>query len=307
MALIRWMRPASVAFLGATVLLASSAYATGPRLTSRPVAVPNTAGSEAATARTGGASSKLPRGYVQPTPIRLPGGRSPRAIAFLINGFTGCCIPERVRDYLDNNEVVVIEGNWNDLTKQGNPGNIDPTSHEVVGAVPRSDEHFIRQMRDTIATFPETLPIVLIGHSFGADALLQVASRIGTRRICVLAILDAVGRGGLRVNVTSPVPSNVDYFFNRWQTNSHLAFEGLNFTQNIVPFDNLLSGRLTSKARYDDQGRQNTERSKRCKVKYRDPFKAIPQLLSHHELPNDGCIQSKLIRVLSAQLSLPRQ
>lgn len=75
-------------------------------------------------------------------------------------------------------------------------------------------------MRKTIKEdIDPSIPLILIGHSFGGDAVLQVAKMIDGRKIAFLAVLDGVGKGGLRKNITKPVPDNVEYFFNRWQQN----------------------------------------------------------------------------------------
>jgi hypothetical protein len=237
---------------------------------------------------------------IKKTPDVTIKSTGPIAVAYLVNGFTGCCIPKKVRDFLVSKHVKVHESNWNDIDKQGDPGgDVDPRDGRVIGAKPYTDENFIQQMQVAIkeidATNPST-PLILIGHSFGGDALLQVVKRIAPRRIAFLAVLDAVGKGGLRKNVTSPVSSNVDYFFNRWQENPPFAGD------HMIPFDRLLSGNLKSNAHENNQGKQNTEKSSNCKTKYRDPLKAIPNLLKHGEVPNDGCIQQKIIDILSDRL-----
>jgi thioesterase domain-containing protein len=92
---------------------------------------------------------------------------------------------------------------------------------------PLNDETFIKDMVEVIEKITAKHPsmtLILIGHSFGGDALLQVAKRIEGRKIAFLAVLDGVGKGGLRSNITKPVPENVGYFFNRWQQNP--AFSG---------------------------------------------------------------------------------
>lgn len=235
---------------------------------------------------------------ISPDTRLAPGaGAPPRAVAFLINGYTGCCIPKRVRKFLDEQpRVVVHEGNWNDLERKRDPGGFNPRE------VTTSDEYFIRQMQDAIAKISEITPIIIIGHSFGGDAVLQVAKRVRPRRIAFLGVLDPVGRGGLRENVTWPVPSNVDYFFNRWQQNPPFPSDiiGGNEQMNVVPFDSLQSGKIkgNSQARKSNEAKQNTEKTAECKTKYRDPTKLLPQLLSHSELPNDGCIQHKIVGIV---------
>lgn len=248
-----------------------------------------------------GVAQRLPAAKAGRRPASLPGVAAPRAAAFLINGYTGCCIPKSVRKFLaEQPQVVVREGNWNDLERKRDPGGFDPRE------VNTSDEHFIRQMQEAIAQIPETTPIIIIGHSFGGDAVLQVAKRVRPRRIAFLGVLDPVGRGGLRENVTWPVPSNVDYFFNRWQQNPPFPSDIVTGREsmNVLPFDALQSGRIkgSSQAHQSDEGKQNTEKTSKCKTKYRDPAKLVPQLLSHSELPNDGCIQHKIVALLQTRV-----
>ncbi len=234
-----------------------------------------------------------------------PGGptlksQPPRAVAYLVNGFTGCCIPAKVEGWLVKQGVEVHASNWNEIHRQGNPGDINPFDAKLLSwkirPSPETDEVFIRQMQEAIKQIPESTPLILIGHSFGGDSLLQVAKRIQGRRIAFLGVLDGVGRGGLRKNITSPVPSNVDYFFNRWQQNPPLLGD------HPIPFDRLLSGEIKSNARQSNQGKQNSEKTWECKTKYRDPLKAVPQLLQHGEVPKDSCIQHKIIEILQAEI-----
>lgn len=231
----------------------------------------------------------------------LPMTAKPKAVAFLVNGFTGCCIPKRVKKFLEEQEgVKVYEANWNDLERKRDPGHFT----EVDQANYNTDEYFIKQMQDEIAKYPEPTPIILIGHSFGGDSVLQVVKRINGRRIAFLGVLDPVGRGGLRENVTEPVPSSVAYFFNRWQQNPPIPPDPISGMEhvNILPVDSLQSGKLSSHAGENNQKKQNTEKTKKCKTKYRDPFNTIPQLLTHSEVPNDSCVQQKVIKVLEEKI-----
>jgi len=227
----------------------------------------------------------------------------PTAVAYLVNGFTGCCISPKVWDFLRGKGARVHESNWNEIDRKGNPGDINPFDASLlswkVRPDPPNDETFIKQMLEAIGKIPPTTPLILIGHSFGGDAILQVATRLNKntgRRIAFLGVLDAVGKGGLRKNVTSPVPPNVEYFFNRWQANQ--PFQGDHF----IPFDRSLNGDIKTHARDNSQGKQNTEKTAKCDTKYRDPIKAIPQLLQHGEVPKDSCIQQKIIELLAARI-----
>lgn len=225
------------------------------------------------------------------------------AFVFLVNGFTGCCVPgKKFRKFLDDKRAYVHIANWNEIDQQGNPGvpvaDRDDFAWKVTPSPP-TDEKFIEQMKKVIEKINEknpSMPIILIGHSFGGDAVLQVTRRIGGRKIAFLGVLDGVGRGGLRKNITQPVPDNVEYFFSRWQQNLPLAGD------HFIPFDRVLSGKIESHAAKSNQKKQNTEKTSKCKRKYRDPVKAIPQLLSHGEVPKDKCIQKKMKKILAKRV-----
>lgn len=227
---------------------------------------------------------------------------SVQAVAFLVNGYGGCCIPGSVRAMLAALKddavdplVAVHVSNWNHFDQGGNPGAFP------FGGTPDpfTDESLVSKMSAEIAALPADTKVILIGHSFGADSILQVAKRVGDRRIAFLAVLDAVGRGGLRTNVTYPVPANVDFLFNRWQTNLPYPLE------NIAEPYSLRTGRLESRARESDQDAQNVRRTPKCKVKYLDPIGIFPELMLHAQMPKDSCIQSKLERILEGRIFNP--
>lgn len=225
------------------------------------------------------------------------------AVAFLVNGYGGCCIPGNLRDTLralrDENTnarlVAVHVSNWNHVDQGGNPGAFP------FGGFPDpfTDETFVQQVQEEIAEIDEDAPktkLIFIGHSFGGDAVLQVAKRLqgpdgANRRIAFLAALDPVGRAGLRTNLTYPVPSNVDYFYNRWQTNSP------------YPLDFVRSGRIESRADESNQDGQSLRRTRICRVKYTLGF--IPELMLHAQVPNDSCVQAQLERIIQARVLNP--
>ena len=222
------------------------------------------------------------------------------AFVFLVNGFTGCCVPgEKFQEFLRQKGAYVHISNWNEIDQKGDPGVPLKDGTWKVTPSPPNDETFIKRMREVIAKIDKkdpAKPIILIGHSFGGDAVLQVSSRIDGRKIAFLGVLDGVGRGGFRENITQPVPDNVEYFFSRWQQNPPFAGD------HFIPFDRVLSGKIDSHAAKSSQKKQNTEKTSKCKPKYRDPFKAIPQLLSHGEVPKDKCIQKKMKKILTARV-----
>ncbi|GIW55633.1 MAG: hypothetical protein KatS3mg082_2037 [Nitrospiraceae bacterium] len=225
------------------------------------------------------------------------------AFVFLVNGFTGCCVPgKKFQKFLREKGAYVHISNWNEIDRKGNPGvpAADPDDFAwKVTPSPPTDETFIKQMQEVIKRIDArnpSMPIVLIGHSYGGDAVLQVSKRINGRKIAFLGVLDGVGKGGLRKNITQPVPDNVEYFFNRWQQNPPFAGD------HFIPFDRLLSGKIESRAGESNQKKQNTEKTGKCKRKYRDQVKAIPQLLSHGEVPQDKCIQKKMKKALAERV-----
>ena len=119
-----------------------------------------------------------------------------------------------------------------------------------------NDAEFLRQATEFINQLNPNRPLILIGHSFGGDSLLSLAPRI-RRRIQFLGVIDPTAAGGLRAPVTlREVPSNVDYFFNRWQQNA-LALN------NVVPFDSrLVNGSISGcRASNCDQQEQNLARN----------------------------------------------
>lgn len=223
------------------------------------------------------------------------------AVAFLVHGFSGCCITKKVKDFLEEKGACVHVSNWNDIDRKGNPGDYDKAD---IGRLtwkarpnPESDERAVKDIIKAIEEIDPQIPVILIGHSFGGDVVLQIARKMDrNRKIAFLAVLDGVGKGGLRKNITAPVPENVEYFFNRWQQNQPLQGD------HIIPLDRSLSGKITSDAAESNQKKQNTEKTKKCKTKHRDPLKAVPQLLSHGEVPNDSCIQKKIKKILEARV-----
>jgi hypothetical protein len=229
------------------------------------------------------------------------GGRP--VVAFLVNGYGGCCVPGSLRDWLvdqrDENTgqplVAVHVSNWNHVDQGGNPGAFPFGGFPD----PSTDETFIQQLEQEIAEIDAVAPrtkIILIGHSFGGDAVLQVAKRLEAspgvpRPIAFLAVLDPVGRAGLRTNVTYPVPPNVEYFYNRWQTNAP------------YPLDFPRSGRLESRADESNQDAQSLRKTGGCKVKYTLGF--IPELMLHAQVPNDSCVQAQLRKIIEARVLNP--
>jgi hypothetical protein len=163
----------------------------------------------------------------------LKNGRGP--VVFLVNGFGGCapCISRPLHDKLKANGIAVYDLDWNDINRRTQASNLN-----------LNDAEFLKQMEEVLNTIPESRPIVLIGHSFGGDSSLKVARRT-SKRIALLGVLDAVEKGGVRT--TQSVGNNVDYFFNRWTSNSTSA----------IPLNSGKSGELNCSAGNCDQKNQS--------------------------------------------------
>jgi pimeloyl-ACP methyl ester carboxylesterase len=125
----------------------------------------------------------------------------------------------------------------------------------LVNLSTNDDKRFIDEATEYINALPSSRPVVLIGHSYGGDSILKILPRI-TRRVQLVVVIDPVGTGGLRANaLRRSVPSNVDYFMNRWQENGLTG-------DNIVPFDSRISGWISCQAQKGcDQEAQNLARN----------------------------------------------
>jgi S-layer homology domain len=176
--------------------------------------------------------------FIPETNSSSPRGSLPQAEAYLINGFYGCCVPEQIHQVLiapkgqDTGVFPTPErpGGFKGLGIPTAVGNWDDLYSERVGLTARTDNEFRRQIRTRFGQGNQTVPLILIGHSFGADSLLQVtqceagnnsacppnqipSGRKG-RKVRFLGVIDGVEFGGKRTRRT--VPNNVDYLFNRW-------------------------------------------------------------------------------------------
>ncbi len=179
-----------------------------------------------------------------------------RPYVVFVNGYRDCCTWGR---YTNGNFDPYM-----DIVVQALPPNSEiryvPWDSFENGANQRSstsnDAEFLRQATNFINQLDPNRPLILIGHSFGGDSLISLVPRI-TRRIQFLGVIDPTAAGGLREPVTRRgIPSNVDYFFNRWQKN------GLN-SSNVVPFDSrLVNGSISGcRAGSCDQSEQNLARN----------------------------------------------
>ncbi len=128
-----------------------------------------------------------------------------------VNGWQNCCswgmnsLQNRLINQMNAEPRYVPYSNFDNNGRSGDTS---------------TDEVFLRDGADFINNqLDKNRPLILIGHSFGGDSVLKLLPRIN-RRIQFVAVIDPVRTGGLRATLKAlNVPSNVDYFFNRWQDN----------------------------------------------------------------------------------------
>lgn len=196
-----------------------------------------------------------------------------RPYVVFVNGYEDCCTWGR---YTDDSPDPLMDRVVEALPS-GSEIQYVPWDRFENGANQRSnvsnDAEFLTQAADFINNqLDPNRPLILIGHSFGGDSLLSLAPRIN-RRIQFLGVIDPVAAGGFREPITRRgVPSNVDYFFNRWQRNGLDNVDILNAREilrigggsarNVVPFDSRLIDGFISDcgAKTCDQQEQSSAR-----------------------------------------------
>jgi len=244
--------------------------------------------------------------------------QSNRPYVVLVNGYQDCCI------WATSNRGVYMGTVVSELQKQGAEFRLVPWDTFRDGAGQRSstsnDAAFLQEAADFINNqLDPNRPLILIGHSFGGDSLLSLVPRIN-RRIQFLGVIDPTAAGGLREPVTRRgVPSNVDYFFNRWEQN---ALTGA----NVVPFDSRLVGGSISgcQAKNCDQQEQSLARNENgseIRVKCGSlevtctGYNPIPvfmggsngtkaKRLAHNDMPSDAYLQRQMANRINQALTV---
>jgi pimeloyl-ACP methyl ester carboxylesterase len=171
------------------------------------------------------------------TETRPAAGQSSRPYIVLVNGYQNCCA-RGILDRLPQINADIRSVPYSNFSDGGSSGNTSDDS-----AFLRDGANFINNQLD------KNRPLILIGHSFGGDSVLKLLPRIN-RRIQFVAVIDPVSTGGFRATLSRyRVPENVDYFFNRWQTNV------------VFPNDFPVSGLIASSARKSDQEEESIARN----------------------------------------------
>jgi hypothetical protein len=184
-------------------------------------------------------------------PEKVQAQSSPKAFVVFVNGSGDCCagsmteVINRMRR--GGNEVWTTSyASFRD----GSTTNKVP----VVNLSTDLDSSFIADAALVLNRISKSRPIILIGHSYGGDSVLKILPFIN-RKIQAVVTIDPVGTGGFRqVAIRRKIPSNVDYFMNRWQENGLAG-------SNIVPFDSRIGGSIPCSAKICDQDAQNLARN----------------------------------------------
>lgn len=176
-------------------------------------------------------------------------------IVFFVNGFGGCapCINRGLFKKLQSEPISVYDLDWNDIHLRRKSVYTKFTAN-----------NFINDMVEKV--IPSIKPerkLILIGHSFGGNAILEIAEKIIPRKISFVAILDGIKKFGTRTTIS--VPRNIQYFYNRWTKYPSLPSKipefiipGIN-KRIGVPINAQQSGKLSieNSLTYSDQKEQS--------------------------------------------------
>jgi Domain of unknown function (DUF4082)/Bacterial Ig-like domain/Divergent InlB B-repeat domain/Protein of unknown function (DUF1036) len=186
---------------------------------------------------------------------------APRKVAIFVNGYRDCCIgftKNALKDTLKDLDIESFKTPWNSVFPISGDTSQNQAGKVTVGAT----QNFVDQMKQYFATLPDGSEVYLFGHSFGGDSILQFLeqyrrTRVKIRLVALIdpvmldkaaPILNPLALLGLRPR-GYVIPSNVDYFFNRWQRN------------DVPPFNFKDSGSIQCNAtNCDDQKEQSKAR-----------------------------------------------
>jgi hypothetical protein len=239
-----------------------------------------------------------PRPYVIVTTGKqwpLPGGR-------LIEDWMRAGVFDPLRRDFD---AEVISNSWNCYP--------DGSREEDCAPI---DDGFIRDLADDLNSLPAGRPIILVGHSYGADSLLRGVAGSSwsfappvTAPIFALATIDPTSTAGVRVISTGfhvGLPSGLGLFFNRWQRNSP------------VPWNYGDEGRLSPgcTAQICDEAEHAYRRNadggaagQTCGLSWTGwgfEWRCWPERSTHHTLVEDAQVQAQLLARLSERLERRR-
>lgn len=179
---------------------------------------------------------------------------------------------------------------------------------------------FVKELSQYINSLPDGTEIYLLGHSFGGHSVLSFINDgkgsnfannrdIPRKPLKLVAIMDAVGYGGIRAASGFHIPDYIEYFYNTWQNNNIVHFFSIGDPTSIVPLDFFSSGqimefspgknrRLSLARTYMKHKDGSMVRTKCSLLEFcADGKKGVRT--SHSELPRDEYSQAKIIEAIT--------
>jgi len=218
----------------------------------------------------------------------------------LVNGNRDCCAGNmgRVRRYAQSAGMEIIEVTWSNFKEGWRSG---------TALTDEGKRRFVNSGKNYLRKLPTGSNIYMVGHSWGGDSALRLVREYNDTNVNfrLLALIDPVGPGGMRGNLLgNTVPSKVDYFLNRWQTNEPF------------PNDFLIGGKISCQAKQCDQSEQSTHKNEDgssvkvtcgwhefgCSDRRENPLNPYPgnrmKRASHSGLATDGWVEASINRII---------
>lgn len=207
--------------------------------------------------------------------------QTPPPYVVFVNGQGNCCawnmrdLQNRLANQMNAEIREIPYSNFRNGGRSGGGNEYDWSS---------VDTQFLKDGADFINKFDRNRPLILIGHSYGGDSVLKLLPRIN-RRVQFVGVIDPVRTGGFRASLKAlTVPSNVDYFFNRWQNNEPF------------PNDYPVNGSISCNAKRCDQDSQfahtdTNGKPRREKCGFLETCRTKQVRTGHQTLPTDDYIQ----------------
>ena len=225
-----------------------------------------------------------------------------KRVVIFVNGHGDCCAwgMDKVLKNIISHNMDFIQTSWVHFTHGSKSKFLEPTGYRT--------NNFVNEGMRYFNSLPKGSDVFLIGHSFGADSLLNLVRSYQKSRINIrlLALIDPVSTGGIRVNLSEySVGKNVEYFYNRWQDNY------------AWPLDFKVDGNIRCYAEKCDQKKRSFLRSSNGNTKTRtcgwhefgcsgrSEIKGKPGYVkrrsSHQDLAYDDLIASEINKIIDYQ------
>ncbi len=203
--------------------------------------------------------SGSPAPYLLYNPEAVPVAMNSHTDVIWVSGLGGNPMPPSFEETLEEHGDTVYWSDWNNIVpypySNTDPGSI--SANWTQGASldlgnPTNYGGMVQDLAQFINALPASDKVVLIGHSLGGAAVLATAEE-AYHSIALLATLDPVGQGGFRHTLPRTVPSNVEYFYDRWQT---MGMFPIDYT-NPPPITSYAYGSLLRDFGIPDQQQEN--------------------------------------------------